>query len=69
MEYDTSASLSDGHGGGDFHLVESFINAVNHGDFENVIQNTQEALQSHLLAFSAEDSRLQGKVLDWSAWQ
>ncbi len=69
MEYDTSANLSDGHGGGDFHLMESFIKSVKEGDFELVLQNTREALQSHLLAFSAEDSRLQNKVMDWSSWQ
>lgn len=69
MEYDTSAKLEDGHGGGDFHLMEFFVKSIREGDFENVLLGTKEALRSHLLAFAAEDSRLQGKVLEQNSWQ
>lgn len=69
MEYDTSADVVSGHGGGDMRLMQYFVDSVNHGDLETVLQTTREALTSHLLAFAAEVSRLGGIVLHKGAWQ
>ncbi len=68
MEYDTSAELVAGHGGGDMRLMQYFVDSVNKADPETVLQITREALESHLLAFAAEESRLGGKVLQRSDW-
>lgn len=45
-----------GHGGGDFGIVRSFVNAVN-GNPDASITTARESLESHLLAFAAEESR------------
>ena len=47
-----------GHGGGDFGLVDSFVRALR-GD-EQPLTTARESLESHLLAFAAEESRLNG---------
>lgn len=51
-----------GHGGGDFGIVEGFIRAAR-GD-ATPLTSARESLESHLLAFAAEESRLQGHVVD-----
>ena len=53
---------SAGHGGGDERLMVAFVRAVRDGD-RTGLSNVQEAVQSHLLAFAAEESRLNGGVL------
>ncbi len=68
MEYDTTAELSAGHGGGDMRLMDFFVNSVNEADFEEIYAGTRMALESHLLAFAAEEARLQSTVLDSEHW-
>lgn len=53
---------SSGHGGGDFGLVRGFIRAVC-GD-EPPLTPARESLESHLLAFAAEEARLHRNVVD-----
>ncbi len=67
--FDTSGPLGEGHGGGDFVLVENFINSVRRDDFDQAYAATQQALQSHLMAFAAEESRHAAKVLTQEAWE
>jgi hypothetical protein len=67
--YNTSAEAGANHGGGDFRLVNSFVNSLHHADFESVLQSTREALQSHVLAFAAEESRHLGKVIAQDSWE
>ncbi len=67
-EFDTSAAVSDGHGGGDFLLMEHFVNSIRSENFEQAYEDAQQALTSHLLAFAAEDSRLSEKFIHSSAW-
>jgi hypothetical protein len=45
-----------GHGGGDFGIVRSFVNAIN-GTPDDSVTTARESLESHLLAFAAEESR------------
>ncbi len=52
-----------GHGGGDFGLMRSFVNAVN-GKPDDSITTARESLESHLLAFAAEEARLNNTVVD-----
>ncbi|MCI0399398.1 MAG: Gfo/Idh/MocA family oxidoreductase [Chloroflexi bacterium] len=53
---------TSGHGGGDRAIVESFVRAAR-GETE-ALTSARESLESHLLAFAAEESRLQGVVVD-----
>lgn len=56
-----------GHGFGDYYIMHDFVNAVAHNDQSYIISGPQETLQSHLLVFAAEQSRLNDsvKVFDW----
>ncbi len=51
-----------GHGGGDFGVVRAFLRAVR-GEAE-ALTTAREALESHLMAFAAEEARLTGRVVD-----
>ena len=56
--------LSDGtgHGGGDFGVVASFVRAMR-GQTE-ALTSARASLESHLLAFAAEESRHRNVVID-----
>jgi hypothetical protein len=60
--------LGEGHGGGDFRLVASFLQSVREDAFEESLQAARDALESHLLAFAAEESRLDGKFIEQDWW-
>ena len=51
-----------GHGGGDYGIVRSFVNAVN-GNPDDSVTTARESLESHLLAFAAEEARLNHNVV------
>jgi predicted dehydrogenase len=59
VEIPASAS---GHGGGDFGVVQSFLRALR-GE-EEALTSGRESLESHLMAFAAEESRLSSTVVD-----
>ena len=48
------------HGGGDFNLVSEMIRILRRNDPDEIHDTTEEALQSHLICFAAEESRLAG---------
>ena len=48
------------HGGGDFNLVAEMLRILARNDAEEIRRVTDEALQSHVIAFAAEKSRLSG---------
>ncbi len=52
-----------GHGGGDFGIVRSFVNAIN-GTPDDSVTTARESLESHLLAFASEESRLTHQVIN-----
>jgi predicted dehydrogenase len=52
----------DGHGGGDLGIVHSFIGALN-GETDAHLTTARVSLESHLLAFAAEQSRLTHQVI------
>ena len=52
-----------GHGGGDTGLMNAFVAAVRNPHRE-VLSSARASLQSHLLAFAAEEARLTGCVVD-----
>lgn len=56
-------SILSGHGGGDFHIVDDFIRALENHDNSCILSNADETLESHLMCFKAEQSRLSGQVI------
>ena len=53
-----------GHGGGDFGLMQNFVEAVASGDQSLILTGIDETLESHLMVFAAEKSRREGIVCD-----
>ena len=57
------------HGGGDERLLDSFVRALR-GDGTAELSNVQEALEGHLLAFAAEESRIgHGAVVEMAEFR
>lgn len=52
------------HGGGDKIIMDAFVDAVRAGDSHSVLTPIGTALDSHMLCFAAEESRLTGHVID-----
>ena len=59
----SDASIIGGHGGGDFGLMGSFIEAVANRDPSRILSGPQETLETHLTVFAAEEARKAGKVV------
>jgi predicted dehydrogenase len=57
---DPGADAENGHGGGDVGVMRAFVDAVSVGDPSLVRSGPRESLESHLMAFAAERSRLTG---------
>ena len=57
-------SILSGHGGGDGGVMDAFLTAVATGDRSSIISGADETLESHLMCFLAEESRLTGEVKD-----
>ncbi len=55
-------NTSGGHGGGDHGIMRSFVNALR-GTPDDSLTTARESLESHLLAFAAEESRKQKSVI------
>ena len=53
-----------GHGGGDYYMMKSFIEAVATKDQSKVLSGPDETLESHLIVFSSEQSRREGRVIN-----
>ncbi len=50
--------ITSGHGGGDYGLMADFLNAVDKQDENLLSSNLEASMESHLMAFQAEESRL-----------
>lgn len=59
----TDSSILGGHGGGDLGLMQSFVDAVAHGDQSRVLSGPAETLETHLMVFAAEKSRRENLVV------
>jgi len=57
-------TVKSGHGGGDYGLAQSFLAAVANNDPSKVLTGPAESLETHLMVFAAERSRLEGRVVD-----
>ncbi len=57
-----------GHGGGDVGLVRAFVQAVR-GERSDVLTSAHQAVESHLLAFAAEEARVSGQIVDLAEYR
>jgi len=53
-----------GHGGGDFGVMRDFIRLMRTDDRAEGLTSAATSVQSHLMAFAAEQSRLERKVIN-----
>ncbi|AZN41221.1 Gfo/Idh/MocA family protein [Paenibacillus albus] len=60
---------AEGHGGGDFGLMRDFIKLVSEGGKEASLTGAQVSVQSHLMAFAAEKSRLESRIIDMEQYR
>ena len=67
VEMLTIPPSESGHGGGDLGIIESFVDAMR-GD-TTALTTARESLESHLMAFAAEQSRLDESVVDMVAFR
>lgn len=59
-------NVSRGHGGGDAGVMRAFVSALT--DNQSPATSAAESLDSHLLAFAAEESRVSGQPVDTAAY-
>jgi hypothetical protein len=52
-----------GHGYADFHTMDSFVKSLLSND-NKISTGPDESLNSHLIVFAAEESRLNGKIIN-----
>ena len=55
-------SILGGHGGGDYGLMRSFVEAVAKEDPARILSGPDESLETHLMVFAAERARRKGSV-------
>ncbi|MEG2066672.1 MAG: Gfo/Idh/MocA family oxidoreductase, partial [Tannerellaceae bacterium] len=53
-----------GHGGGDAGMIHDWIEAIRHQDASLMTTPLDASLESHLIAFAAEESRRKGEVIE-----
>ncbi len=68
IHYDTAAQVRSGHGGGDHGLLAAFLRSLADPS-THPLTTAEQALESHLLAFAAEEARLSRQTLEASAWR
>ena len=61
---DVEGYKNSGHGGGDWLLTRDFVQAVAQQKPEVLTSNIDESIESHIMAFMAEKSRLSKSVVD-----
>jgi predicted dehydrogenase len=66
--YDTTGDVKGAHGGGDVELLNAFIESLRDGSYLESLTIARQALQSHLLAFAAEEARLGNQIVNMEAY-
>jgi type I site-specific restriction endonuclease len=63
-EIDTEMNdgIMQGHGGGDFGIMQNFVDALISDNPEMILSGADESLESHLMVFRAEESRLEKQM-------
>ncbi len=60
---DTTPPAGAGHGGGDEGLAAAFVESIRSGGKTGARTTARQALESHLMAFAAEEARLNGNCI------
>jgi predicted dehydrogenase len=55
---------TDAHGGGDYRLVANWIQAISKRDPSLLTSTIDQSIESHIMGFMAERSRLEGKIME-----
>jgi hypothetical protein len=55
---------SDGHGGGDWRLVDDWLTAISKKDPSLLSSTIDQSIESHIMGFMAEESRKKKRVMD-----
>ncbi len=61
----TPSDSNTSHLGGDTAIMDGFTQAISSGNFKDVLTPVEMSLDSHLMAFAAEESRLTHKVVEF----
>ena len=61
--------VTSGHGGGDDGLMTAFIHRLRGDAAQAPLTDAHAALESHLLAFAAEEARVEGNVIDMAVFR
>lgn len=69
QRYDTSAAAGSGHGGGDERLMNAFIASLRGDKNVETSSTARQSLESHLMAFAAEDARLDKKAIQMTGYR
>jgi len=67
--YNTTTSVRSGHGGGDYFLMTGFIKALLEDDQDKALTTARTSLESHLMAFAADEARLGKKIVNMSDYR
>ncbi len=60
---DVEGYKNSGHGGGDWLLARDFVQAVAHQDSKMLTSTIDESIESHIMGFMAEESRIKEKIM------
>jgi hypothetical protein len=63
ITYDTHPKGESGHGGGDFGLMAAFVGSLQNEGKNAGLTTARTSLESHLMAFAAENARIEEKVI------
>jgi hypothetical protein len=64
LDIKAGAGTESGHGGGDYGLIRSFVNSIQRNDISDPLTSAEASLESHILAFAAEQSRNEKVMID-----
>lgn len=62
-------SNSGHHGGGDEGLMDQFVSLLKGKKINNWVTSLEESIESHLMAFAAEEARKKDTVIDLDKWR
>ncbi|HEU25127.1 MAG: Gfo/Idh/MocA family protein [Athalassotoga sp.] len=58
-----------GHSGGDFYMLDEFVKMLGDSRYESISTSIGDSLESHLMAWAAEESRLKNIVIDMDIYR
>lgn len=65
----TVNEAAGGHGGGDFGLMRDFVRLLRGEELHDDLTYLEDSIESHIMAFAAEQSRYEQRVVDLDDWR